>query len=87
MLKLTKSKWTLNQKDLSAGRPNWPVMASNIQEIDDFVVIIWPYGHILALGSYFGFAVKIAHTVIIDPVANFDVVFKFDLSIRSLGQI
>ena len=28
------------------------------------------------------FFVKIAHTVIIDSVTNFDVVFKFDLSIR-----
>lgn len=36
----------------------------------------------MALGSYFGLAVKIYHTVIIDPVTNFDVVFKFNLSIR-----
>ena len=36
----------------------------------------------MALESYFGLLVKIAHTVIIDSVTNFDVVFKSDLSIR-----
>ena len=36
----------------------------------------------MALGSKFGLRVKIAHTVIINPVTNFDVGFKFDLSIR-----
>ena len=36
----------------------------------------------MALGSKFGLRVKIAHTVIINPVTNFDVVFKFDLSIK-----
>ena len=42
----------------------------------------WLYRNNLALGSYFGLVVKIAYTVIIDPVTNFDVVLKFDLPIR-----